>query len=352
MSEKKVVITLDDVSRVRDEPRPASAPITPSGASGSRDWGTVHGPSAPVTSAVSGGSFFYNAWVYLSLAGLAGTFAAWALAEPFFSDKSPSQWAGYVMITAVIGLMCLMFAVAEALVERNLRKAAIRGGIAILAVVLLIPPCNFVSDYIYAALINAVREAGSTGPGNPLLWLSRGVAWAIFGVAGGVIYGVAGLSLRQALYGAIGGIVGAFLGGVAFNPIDMACGAPELSRSIGLSVFGAATGLAIGLVENALKNRWLYVAQGPLAGKQFILYKPITVFGNDRACDIYLFKDPTILPQHAAIQVQGAQAMLTAAGPTTINGRSVMSPNVRLRSGDQVQIGRYVFRYEETNKVA
>ena len=165
MSEKKVVITLDDVSRVRDEPRPASAPITPSGASGSRDWGTVHGPSAPVTSAVSGGSFFYNAWVYLSLAGLAGTFAAWALAEPFFSDKSPSQWAGYVMITAVIGLMCLMFAVAEALVERNLRKAAIRGGIAILAVVLLIPPCNFVSDYIYAALINAVREAGSTGPG-------------------------------------------------------------------------------------------------------------------------------------------------------------------------------------------
>ena len=77
----------------------------------------------------------------------------------------------------------------------------------------------------------------------------------------------------------------------------------------------------------------------------------MTVFGNDRSCDIYLFKDSAILPQHAAIQVQGGQAMLTAAGLTTINGRPVISPNVRLRSGDQVQIGRYVFRYEETNKV-
>jgi hypothetical protein len=352
MSEKKVVITLDDVSRVRDEPRPASAPITPSGASGSRDWGTVHGASAPVTSAVSGGSFLYNAWVYLSLAGLAGTFAAWALFEPFYSDESPSQWAGYILITAVIGLMCLMFAVAEALVERNPRKAAIRGAIALLAVLLLMPPCNFASNYIYNVLLRAIPNDGGYSPTNPLSWLARGVAWAIFGAAGGLIYGVAGMSLRQGLYGAIGGIVGALVGGLAFNPISMACGGAELSRGLGFSVFGAATGLAIGLVENALKNRWLYVAQGPLAGKQFILYKPVTVFGNDRACDIYLFKDPTILPQHAAIQVQGAQAMLTAAGPTTINGRPVISPNVRLRSGDQVQIGRYVFRYEETNKVA
>jgi ubiquitin-protein ligase len=35
----------------------------------------------------------------------------------------------------------------------------------------------------------------------------------------------------------------------------------------------------MGLVGSALKDRWLYVTSGPLAGKQFILYKPQTIMG-------------------------------------------------------------------------
>lgn len=348
-SSNKIVITTSDVAQVRDEPRPASAPVTPTAPSGSRDWGTVHGTPSPVATSSSGGSVLYNAWLYLPLAGLLGTLIGWALTEPFYDDSAPSQLAGYIMITTVAGFMCVMFTVAEAVVERNLRKALVRGGIALLAVLLIVPALNFASDWIYGVLQRLIPNRSIS---NPLAWAARSFAWGVFGVASGLIYGMAGRSARQSLYGAIGGLLGAIIGGFVFDPISMAVGGAEASRGIGLGVFGAATGLAIGLVENALKNRWLYVAQGPLAGKQFILYKPVTVFGSDRACDIYLFKDPTILPQHAAIQVQGAQAMLTAAGPTTINGRPVISPNVRLRSGDQVQIGRYVFRYEETNKVA
>lgn len=345
----KIVITTSDVARVREEPRPASAPVTPTAPSGSRDWGTVHGASAPVTSAVAGGSVFYKAWFYLPLAGLLGAFAGWAVAEPFLDDRAPSMLASYVMDTAVAALMCILFAAAEAVIEQNPRKALTRVGIALAAVLVLVLPLDYFSNVIYRFLMQQIPNRSLA---NPLEWMARAIAWGVFGLAGGVTYGIVGQSIRQATYGAIGGFIGAFIGGLAFNPILMAVEGAEASRGVAFSVFGALTGLAIGLVENALKNRWLYVAQGPLAGKQFILYKPVTVFGNDRACDIYLFKDPTILPQHAAIQVQGAQAMLTAAGPTTINGRPVISPNVRLRSGDQVQIGRYVFRYEETNKVA
>ena len=56
-----------------------------------------------------------------------------------------------------------------------------------------------------------------------------------------------------------------------------------------------ATGIGIGVIESALKDRWLYVTSGPLAGKQFILYKPVTTIGSSQQCDIYLFKDSNIL---------------------------------------------------------
>jgi len=60
-----------------------------------------------------------------------------------------------------------------------------------------------------------------------------------------------------------------------------------------------------GLVESALKDRWLYVTAGPLAGKQFILYKPRTIVGSDQKCDIYLFKDSNIAKEHAIIDWRG-----------------------------------------------
>ena len=350
MSDNKVVITLDDVSRVRDEPRPASAPITPTGASGSRDWGTVHGAQGSNSGvSSSSGNPFYKSWVYLPLAGLLGTLIGWAVCEPFFFDDGPKGFGNWALFTLSVALMCVAFASAEAIVERNPLKALVRGGIALLAAAVIVPVCEYGANVIYRALLMRI---GDFTIASPSLWLTRSAAWSLFGAAGGLVYGIGGRSLKQCLFGLIGGVLGAAVGGLTFDPLGMVTQHGGASRMVGLSAFGIATGLAIGLVENALKNRWLYVAQGPLAGKQFILYKPVTVFGNDRACDIYLFKDPTILPQHAAIQVQGAQAMLTAAGPTTINGRPVITPNVRLRSGDQVQIGRYVFRYEETNKVA
>src|SRR5206468_5969031 len=68
--------------------------------------------------------------------------------------------------------------------------------------------------------------------------------------------------------------------------------------------------------------RWLYVSTGPLAGKRFILYKPVTTIGSDQSCHIYLFTDPTVLPRHAVIEMCGPRALLRAAGPLQVKGRS------------------------------
>ena len=101
---------------------------------------------------------------------------------------------------------------------------------------------------------------------------------------------------------------------------------------MGFGLLGLATGVAIGIVESALKDRWLYVASGPLAGKQFILYKPLTTIGSNQKCDIYLFKDNTILPQHGTIEMRGAQTFLRSDGPIFVSGAPAR--NRALQSGD------------------
>src|SRR5262249_25106362 len=108
---------------------------------------------------------------------------------------------------------------------------------------------------------------------------------------------------------------------------------------------GAATGAGMGFVESILKDRWMYVTSGPLAGKQFILYKDVTTLGNSQSADIYLFKDPAILPRHAVVEMSGSRMHLRASGPVLINGSTVTSRV--LEDGNLIQIGRYAFRYKE-----
>jgi len=44
------------------------------------------------------------------------------------------------------------------------------------------------------------------------------------------------------------------------------------------------------------------VTAGPLAGKQFILYKALTTLGSQQQSDIYLFKDPNIFRSTRLLQ--------------------------------------------------
>ena len=146
----------------------------------------------------------------------------------------------------------------------------------------------------------------------------------------------------------MGGAIGAALGGLLFDPIVMLTKGGAPSRGVGFGLLGLATGVAMGLVESALKDRWLYVTAGPLAGKQFILYKPRTVMGSDQKCDIYLFKDSNIAKEHAIIDLAGSRLMLRAIGDTFVNGQPVRQQ--ALMSGSIIQIGRYAFRYQERQR--
>ncbi len=253
------------------------------------------------------------------------------------------------MIPLLVTLMCVGFAVAESIVERSTKKALIRGGLALPLGVVLGFIFSGMANVFYSIGLNICFQAGVRSFHNPAVWIARGIAWMVLGAAGGVVYGIIGQSMKKTGYGALGGAIGAAVGGTIFDPISFATHAGATSRGVGFGLLGMATGIAIGLVESALKDRWLYVTAGPLAGKQFILYKPQTSVGSSQNCDIYLFKDPEILPQHAMLELKGSKIHLIANGAAYISGQPVRGTRV-LESGTIMQLGRYAFRYQERQR--
>ena len=347
---EKLKITLDDLAKVTAaESGPAAiAPAAP----GSRSYGTItDATDRPAETQAEQGSLFLQGWFYLGVAGLLGALAGWAICEPGFVDMPRSNhWGNWLMLPMIVALMTLGFSIAESLVERSAQKALIRAALALPLGAILGFVFSFIADIVFNLTIAICIGIGVHSNRSPAFWVARAIAWAVFGLAGGLVYGIVGQSFKKGKFGVLGGILGAAIGGLLFDPISMGTGGASgtISRAVGFGILGLATGAMMGVVESALKDRWFYVSAGPLAGKQFILYKPQTLIGSNQQSDIYLFKDPTILPSHAVLESNGARMTLRANGPVFIAGSPVSSRV--LADGDLVQIGRYTFRYKEKSR--
>jgi Inner membrane component of T3SS, cytoplasmic domain len=342
-------ITLEDLAKV-SVPQVGQASSSAAATPGSvRQYGNISTPGEEVAVVDEGKSkIFLQGWFYLGVAGLLGALIGWAICEPFFTDgQGPRLW-NFALIPVLVALMCLGFGVAESVVERSLSKAAWRGFLALVLGGVFGVVFSVFADMVYGIGLRICAELGVQSFRNPAAWIVRGIAWMVFGVAGGLVYGIVDRSGKKIRYGILGGIIGAGLGGILFDPIAMATHRGGPSRAAGFALLGLATGVAMGIVESALKDRWLYVASGPLAGKQFILYKPVTAVGSSQQCDIYLFKDTSIQPQHASIELRGAQTFLHAEGQVYVSGQPVK--HRALQSGDLVQIGRYSFHFRERQR--
>ena len=247
-------------------------------------------------------------------------------------------------------LICAGFGVAEGAVEHSPKKATVRGLLSLGLGTVFGFIFYFVANLIFGIGTAILAQVGGITVRSPAFWITRAIAWMGFGVGGGLVYGIIGQSGKRCAYGILGGLLGAGIGGLIFDPITLALGGAAVSRAAGMALFGTATGVAVGLVEGALKDRWLYVAAGPLAGKQFILYKPLSTIGSSQSCDLYLFKDPAVQAQHAFLELRGARVVLRPAGPVMVNNRT--AGETVLKSGDYVQIGRYGFHYRDRERSA
>jgi Inner membrane component of T3SS, cytoplasmic domain len=342
-------ITAADLAEVV-VPEAGFNPIAAPKAGDAKSYGSITDAAdkAPVV-AEERGSFLLQGWFYLGAAGLLGAVLGWALCEHGFVDSGTGErWGNIWIIPAVVTFMCIGFGAAESIVERSVRKALLRGALAVPLGVVLGFIFQFLANIIYNVDLGLVSQMGVQSYRNPAAWIARGIAWAVFGVAGGIVYGIVGQSGQKTKYGIIGGAIGAAIGGMVFDPIAMLTKGGAPSRAVGFALVGLATGVAMGFVESALKDRWLYVTSGPLAGKQFILYKALTAMGSLQSCDIYLFKDSNIAPQHATIAISGSRVQLQASGPTYVGGNSIQARV--LQDGDLIQIGKYAFRYREKHR--
>jgi hypothetical protein len=341
-------ITLEDLAKVE---LPASPGTSAAAATGAKQYGNIAvSADGPAVATEEKGHIFLQAWFYLGAAGMAGSIVGWGICEPFFSDGPQSRggWADFFMLPLIIMFTCLGLGVAESIVERSAKKALIRGLLSLALGLVFGLIFDRFANIIFFIGKQIIASLGVQTYKNPAFWLVRGIAWAVFGVAGGLVYGLVDRSGRKTKYGILGGLLGAGLGGMVFDPISFATRTGSLSRAVGFGLVGLATGVAIGIVESALKDRWLYVASGPLAGKQFILYKPLTTIGSSQGCDIYLFKDNSILPEHGTIEMRGAQTFLRSNGPVFVSGAPARQR--ASQSGDLIQIGRYAFHFRERQR--
>ena len=314
-------------------------------------------------------SLIHKSWFYLMIAGALGAFIAWAVIEPYFDDYRVLEGDGFIAILLLLsvgGLTGLMIGCMEGILARNFFRALKAGGLGFLVGF----GGGFASAMVAGLLFTfldplGIVIVGKEAAADPLAHLSgflflvirRSLVWAVLCMAVGLGPGIALKSKKLAMNGFLGGLIGGAIGGFLFDPINYIVSGGtfmfggEISRAIGFSVVGGCAGLMIGLVEMISKEAWLVMTEGPLKGKQFIIYKDPTVIGSSPRSEIYLFKDPSIEPAHAVIHtIRDGYEIEDKDTPdgTWINGQRIKRK--RLMTGDEIRIGKTRFTYSERAK--
>jgi len=301
---------------------------------------------------------FYSSYFYLSLASGLGAFIAWLILEPFIDDKRGLDVGSLLIFPTVMGFVGLFLGAAEGIMSRNLQRAAICAAVGLgigfaggfVALILAEIIFSIMGTIAFQFWKNPQQGQMPTGLAFLILMMGRGAAWAVAAIPAGIGQGIALRERKVVLNGLLGGVLGGLLGGIAFDPISLVFIASDgqawPSRAVGFTLIGLMVGLFVGIVEQWTKSAWLLMKAGPLAGKQFVIFRNPTVLGSAPKADIYLFKDESIEPRHALIHDRGGrfeiEDMDTSEG-TYVNGIPVKKQI--LKSGDQIVLGKTILEF-------
>ena len=306
----------------------------------------------------------YANWFYLAICSALGGLVGWGLLEPWFDDNSLGdelEWAAILMFPVVAAAIGLFLGAAEGIVCRNALRAvkcgAVGLGVGFVGGLVALMPTGIVfaiaSQVALSLWDNPRPDAMPTGLALLVLMMGRAAAWSIVAIPAGLGQGIALRERKVVLNGVVGAVLGGLVGGLLFDPISLVLvssdGQATYSRAVGFASIGLFVGLFVGLVEGWTKTAWLMMRKGPLAGKQFILFKDTTVLGSSPKADVYLFKDDAIEPRHALIVNRGGRFEIEDCNTpdgTYINGVPI-SRHV-LQHGDQIVLGKTVLEFSVT----
>jgi hypothetical protein len=266
--------------------------------------------------------------------------------------------ASLLLFPAVAGLIGLFIGATDGIVCRLPRRALLCGAVGLVVGLIGGFVSSLAADVIYAPFTTLAQkfsdmQSGMGPAGFILQVMGRALAWCVAGCAMGLGQGIALRSKRLLLYGFLGGLVGGLLGGLLFDPIYFIFIGPDKpsalwSRLIGFAVIGLCVGGMIGVVELLARDAWLRMTQGPLTGKEFLIFKDVMNIGSSPRSDIYLFNDPLVAEHHAVLRAIGDECEIEARQtnqPLLLNSRSVT--RARLRHGDNVTVGRTSFVFQQ-----
>lgn len=277
--------------------------------------------------------------------------------EPFQQQASRSSTAAILLFPIVACMIGLFIGAIDGLICRNLKRALVGGGSGLIIGFIGGFFSNILAGAVYQPLhllaMKSISNQGLSMLGFFLQMIGRGLAWSLAGMAMGLGYGLSLRSKRLILYGFIGGIIGGLLGGLFFDPIDFYIIGDSMvggnwSRMIGLLIIGLSVGLMIGLVELFSRDAWLRMVEGPLVGKEFLIFKDLIRIGSSPKNEIYIFKDPGVKEVHAQIRMSGDEYEIESKetlSPVLVNNRSIKS--TRLHTGDRISIGNTSFIFEK-----
>jgi Inner membrane component of T3SS, cytoplasmic domain len=282
--------------------------------------------------------------------------------QPLREQARSHQAAGLLMFAVVAAMIGLGIGAADGIVCRIPQRAILGGLVGALVGFVGGLVSGVIAEIIYAPLTTAAasqlasESAGARSVGFLLQMVARMLAWTLAGAAMGLGQGIALRSPRLLSYGFLGGVIGGMLGGLLFDPLDLVVlGADrvgaEWARLIGFAVIGAAVGAMIGIVELMTRDAWLRMIEGPLAGKEFLMFRDVMNIGASPKSEIYLFNDPKVAQTHATIRMIGDQCEISArdkVNPLLVNGQVVRTS--RLRHGDRIHIGDTSFLFEQRQR--
>lgn len=301
----------------------------------------------------------YANWFYLALTGAVGGLVGWMIVEPLIDENAMRGNLFVLLVFPVVAAMVGMFVgAAEGMMCRNLQRTLISGvvclGIGFVGALVALIPTAMVFGIMKTISTAFERDPQPgempTGLALLILMMGRAAAWGIVGIPAGIGQGIALRERKVVINGLVGGVLGGMVGGLLFDPISLiltsADGQATYSRAVGFMTIGLFVGLFIGLVEGWTKTAWLLMRKGPLAGKQFILYKDTTILGSSPKAGIYLFKDDAIEPRHAVISNRGGRFEIedqTTPDGTYVNGIPITRHI--LQNGDQIVLGKTVLEF-------
>jgi hypothetical protein len=276
-----------------------------------------------------------------------------------FDEESKKKMIGAILLFPVVaGMVGLFIGATDGIMCRLMRRAALAGSVGLITGLIggFIFMCF--AGLVYSPISDwAQRQSGGGAGGLTTMGFmaqigARGLAWSLAGIAMGLGQGLAMRSGKIVLYGFLGGLLGGLFGGLLFDPIYFFVTGEHnpsaaTSRGISLSIIGGSVGLMIGIVELLARDAWLRMVAGPLAGKEFLIFKSNMNVGASPRSDIYLFNDQAVAQTHAVIRATGDTYEIEGVSdvyPLTVNNRAVK--RTRLRHGDQIGLGRTVFVFQ------